>query len=853
MVSRNYHSVLAHYNGYWNAENKFNDGVAALAKSHDDKYDRILSVYQYGDANKAKAIYPQMDDAIKRVSLVIQRQTMYMKDKTGKAYHEHNRWIPKNWLLVGKCRFFKREYFNALETFQFMGGRYGKDEIRFDAFLWMLKVYNEMAYVSESENMIDFLKNDPAFPKRLKGDFEASCANYDLMTKNYDRAIEDLTKAIIFTKNRKTKARYNFILAQLYQKQGDFQRAGELYNKVARSNAPFEMTFNAEIASAMVLQANDRNGADVKKKLKKMGRDPKNSDYYDQIFYALGTIALREGDTPGAIDYFHKSTAASKANVNQKALSYLELGKIYFDRPEYKPAQMYYDSAVTFLTKDHPDYPLIMNKRNTLTKLIKNLNIIANEDSLQKIAGMTEGERNKLVDDIIKKEKEEKEAAKKKEIEEKNKFSNTVLQNSNGGNKDYNKDNTGGWYFYNNATVSFGLTEFLKKWGNRKLEDDWRRSSKMSALDGGKEELETVDAVEKDTANGKDSAKTATAMREKYLKNVPINSKLIEASNQKIVDAYYTIGLIYKEQFNDYLEAIKAFETMNKRFPENKYLIPAYYNLYRINLAIKNQERADYYKNLILSKYPDSEFARLINNPNYVADKENTDKSLNTYYESTYTAYVGKQYQEVINRKFASDTLFPGNVYKPKFDYLKSLSVGHLKDVDVFENSLKNIVRDYPKDSVSNAAQEILDYIARMKGKTTSTSVDSAKNVTYIFNPDSVQYYVLSFPNKSVSAIALQSKVQDYLSKYYGTVTFNVNTTFLDQNTQIIVVKEFGDSMKGMDFFNGIRNNEEIFSEYKSVQFTQFLVDANNYSLLYGNKDLLKYMTFFNNNYLKAK
>ncbi len=853
IVSRNYHAVLAHYNGYWNAENKFNDGVETLEKAHEDRYDRILSIYQYGDANKAKSIYPAMDDAIKRVSLVIQRQTMYMKDRSGKAYHEHNKWIPKNWLLFAKCQFMKREYFNCLETCQFMGGRYGKDEIRYDAFLLMLKVYNEMSYVSESDNMIDFLKNDPGFPKRLKGDFAASCANYYIMTKDYEKATEELTKAIIFTKKRIKRARYTFILAQLYQHQGNNERAGELYDKVTRMNAPYELSFNAEISSAMVSQGNSPNSERIKKKLKKMARDIKNSDYLDQIYYALAGIEMKEGNTTGAIEYYHKSINSSLKNTNQKALSYLELGKIHFDRPEYKPAQMYYDSSITFLAKDHPDYPLIFSKRNTLTKLIKNLNIIAYEDSLQKVAGMSETERNKMIDGIIQKEKDEKDAAKKKEQEEKEKNANTVLSNKNNGNNNQQNDVQGGWYFYNPSTVSFGYSEFLKKWGNRKNEDDWRRSSKVSSLAGNNEELETTDVVEKDTSSSKDSVKTAAALRAKYLKNVPVGDKALEASTARIIEAYYTIGLIYKEQFKDYGESVKTFETLINRYPNNSYLVPTYYNLYRINLSIKNQERADYYKNLILSNYPDSEFARLIKNPNAEQENKSTENRLNSYYEDTYMAYTGGQYGNVIQRKYASDSLFPGNALKPKFDYLRTLSIGKTKDINAFETALKNIVQDYPKDSVSVQAKMILDYIAKLKGNVSGSPDGSKNNVPYVFNPDSAHYYVVSFPNKTVDAMVIKTKVQDYLTKYYSTNTFDVSSLMLDANSQILVVKEFGDNSKGMDFYNGIVNNDEVFGEYKTVKLSQFMIDAPNYKIFYGDKDLSKYMTFFTANYLKGK
>jgi tetratricopeptide (TPR) repeat protein len=855
ILSRNYHALLARDNGYFNAGNKYNDAVAKLEKSHDDKYDRVLSIYKLGDATKAKAIYPDMDVVIKKVSFVIQKQTMWFKDKNGKEYKEHNRWIPQNWLLLGKARFYKREYLNAIETFQFIGGRYGKTETRFDAFLWMLKTYNELAYVSESQNMIDFLGNDPQFPKRLKGDFYASCANYDLMTNGEDKAVEDLTKSIVFTKKRLVRARYIFILAQLYQKQGNNKKAVQLYDKVVSMNPPYELGFNAEINSALLSDANSKNSLAAKKKLIKMSKDYKNADYLDQIYYALAGISLKEGNRDEAIDYLHKSIKASKANLNQKGLSFLALGKIYFDIPEYKKAQQNYDSCIAFLPKDHPDYTVILAKRNNLTKLIRNLNIIAHEDSLQKVAGLTEAQRNALVDSLVQQEKDDKAAEKKKELEDKNKVVNgNFVQNQN------QKDNQGGqWYFYNSSLISMGFSEFQKKWGNRKLEDDWRRSSKVDKFSTSPDStLETADVIDKDTTTAKDSSNSDIAARERFLKNIPINDKALEASNAKIAEAYYSIGLIYKEQFNDYLEAIKAFETLNTRFPDNKFLLPAYYNLYRTNLSIKNQERADYYKNLILSKYPDSEFANLIKNPDYVKDKETSVAALNAFYEETYTAYLGGKYDEVRRRKIMADSLFPENQYKPKFDYLQTLSIGKTSDIgdlSEFSRSLKSIVRDYPKDSVSVQAQQILDLIAKMKSKQGGTWIDSIKQValdTFTFRPDTIQFYVIAFPNKALDANQLKSKFTDYIKKYYSSSGLTVMNLFLDANTQMLVVKKFSNKWKGMDFFYGIKLDEDPLKGFSDVQFTSFMIDEHNYGLLYKEKDLSKYVDFFNGNYLKS-
>src|SRR6185436_12951646 len=113
----------------------------------------------------------------------------------------------------------------------------------------------------------------------------------------------------------------------------------------------------------------------------------------------LAGIAQKENHEQEAIDYLNLSVKASTTNVNQKAISYLELAKIYFARPDYRKAQAYYDSTITYLSNDHPSYSEILSKRNSLTKLIKYLHTIEAEDSLQQLSKLSIAEREKLITD----------------------------------------------------------------------------------------------------------------------------------------------------------------------------------------------------------------------------------------------------------------------------------------------------------------------------------------------------------------------------------------------------------------------------------------------------------------------
>ena len=69
------------------------------------------------------------------------------------------------------------------------------------------------------------------------------------------------------------------------------------------------------------------------------------------------------------------------------------------------------------------------------------------------------------------------EKAREKEKQESNRIRQQAVFDNNknsGRGQQFGSNTSGGkWYFYNPATLSFGFSEFQKKWGKRKLEDDW--------------------------------------------------------------------------------------------------------------------------------------------------------------------------------------------------------------------------------------------------------------------------------------------------------------------------------------------------------------------------------------------
>jgi len=419
----------------------------------------------------------------------------------------------------------------------------------------------------------------------------------------------------------------------------------------------------------------------------------------------------------------------------------------------------------------------------------------------------------------------------------------------------------GGWYFYNPNAISFGLNEFLKKWGNRKNEDNWRRSSKQLAISENPEEEEKIDSTLILAALQRDSLRALSndKRKEAYLKAIPVSEESKKQSDDKIIEAYYNAGLIYKEQLNNPKEAAEDFETLLKRYPENKYKLATYYNLYRSYLTLKDSVKADYYKDILMSKYPDSEYSKIIMNPNYFKENQKKTAILQVFYENTFRAYQNGQYEAVIERKSQADSLFPPNALTPKFEFLKALAIGKTKPLPEFEASLKYVAAKYPKDSVSMRAQEILDFINKPNAKevkqdSVKASVISKQPVVeFVYKQDTLHYVMIVFPNGMINANDLKGKISEFNNQYYNTSNYEISNAFLGNTQQFILVKTFNNDEEALDYYNALLESETVFEGIPISILSRFVITPSNMLLMMANNDSGTYEAFFKKNYLKTE
>jgi tetratricopeptide (TPR) repeat protein len=836
-IGKIYHDITAHYNGYFNAKLKIDNTERQNDKSFQDRYDDILPVFKLAkedsEAKSGKSAGNQtMDEAIKKASLVVQR-------------HEQSKWIDDCYFEIGRAYFYKKDYFTAAETFQFAAGRYKDKEVGDKSYIWLIKCYIILKKYPQAESVINIALASETFPKKYISELFATVAWYYIDKKNYAKAVEYLEKATVIQKNKNKRARYTYITAQLLEKINEEGKAGVKYLQVVKLNPAYDLLFNAKINSARLVQRSSISSKkNLEKEFIKMLSDPKNKEFRDQIYYSLGLIYEKEEEEEKMINAFKSSASSSLNNLSQKGLAYFKLANIHYDLERYQISQMYYDSASAFLPKTNQDYEFVNKRKTSLTKLVENLIIIQREDSLMRLARMPESARIAYVENVIKKEKEEK----KRQLEEEKRIAEQALNNISRTNDGLTKNTTNAnagstWYFYNQNSIGLGNADFVKKYGRRTLEDNWRRSNKesfasLNATNNG----EVFDEEKGNAENKNDDA----ALKKKYLANIPTTPASISASADKMVKAYYNIGQFYREEIINLKESIKAYETCVSQFPDNKLLPEIYFNLFRLYADINNRSQSEYYKNKILSNFPNSLIAKVILDPSYISESKANDLAAQHFYDNIYDAYKNGSYEAVFSSKSRIDTQYLNTSIAPKYYYLYALTQNKVNGQVSFETSLQKLLNDFPSSDAANMAREHLKKIEEQKNPELK-KIREEDPVNFEFEKKA-KYSVMISTDLSVLRDTKNNLVR-FNNTEFSLKSLRINSELLGDKEQLILIDNFEDASSAHEYINALNKKLNEIVKLKANTYVISFISERNLKTLRESKAIKKYIQFYNGNY----
>ena len=853
-TTRFYHGLTARYNIYFNGYESFKAGHLKVINGHTDDYGELLQVFENSDPASVSMCSSDMDKAIQKASKLISLKSITarpeIKDKKKSVpaetdllnRKEYNEWVDDSYLLIGRSRFYKHEFNEAAAVFSYCITEANDPLIRKESSVWLARIYNETGKYIDSYRVLNELDVTDEKSRPLKAMYFTTLADLFIRQKKYSDAIDPLTRSLDLVSGKRTKYRLKYLLAQLNELTGNTARATSLYRDVVKMNPPYDVEFNARINIAGVFDVNSGNPGEIRRELERMLKDSKNQDFHDQIYYALADLSMKGGNEKEALEFFRKSASAPSSNQNQKFRSYLALADYFYKKQDFIKAGKYYDSTVFFMNQKHPDYQVLKTKSQDLNTVVSQLVIVQTEDSLQKVAAMSESERNALISSIISEIKEAEASGKNTYYSDR---FNMGQYYENERRFQGNIEQEGKWYFYNQAALTFGRTEFRRRYGDRKLEDNWRRANKATVSSA-----QAVSGAEENGQNKTDTAKAVMDYKspEFYLKNLPLNDTLLAASNERIASAYLNAGKAYAEKIADRGRATESFEALLKRFPANELIPEALYSLYQVNKD-SNTPVAESYRQRLLEKYPSTEYAKILSDPDYYEKKLADIKMAGQMYGEAYKAYSTENFTAAISIVDEALDKYSQDMLAPKFLLLRAYSVARTTDERTFRDELNKLIKTWPDSEESKKAGEIIAYLNQ---KLPELKVEEEKEIAkelFIADTASTHVFALIINDPAFNINLATFDVISYNIDNYTNKNYRTEGTLVDNKYIIIVVSGFSGYTQTLDYYNTFKTEKLVRNSSGSNMYT-FIISSNNLNVLTKDKNPDRYLLFFKENYL---
>ena len=845
-ATRHYQAFITRYNIYYNGDKHFRETLHDMETNYEDDYSQLLFMHPaearanqsapqpQGDFNRSiekgqKAI--QLRSIKKRParrggSLTPEQRAWYKRD-------EYNPFLHNAWLLMAKGQYFNSDFAGAASTFFYITRHFTwLPDVVTEAELWQARSYIGMGWLFEAEVILNRIKPDRLTSKALRGLYDFTMADWCIRSNKYEESLPYLRGAIKDASGAQ-KTRLRFLLGQILARLGRREEAYRAFHEAGSSpSAPYRTKFNARIKQSEVY-----TGADIEpevKALRRMLRYDRNKDFQDQIYYAIGNLYLSRGDTARAIENYVLAAEKSTRNGIDKALSQITLGGLYFQQRRYDLAQPCYAEAVPLLPQDFPDIKNLRRRSDVLDELAVYSQNVTLQDSLLRLAAMTPEQRlevvNRIIEDLKKREREEAEAAAREEY-----MANQAAQGSNlnQGTSSapnsfvINSDNS--WYFYNTATRNAGKTEFQRRWGARKLEDNWRRRNKSQfnadEFNAGIGEEETEEeqtaAEETDTVSPEQAEAASHASDphypEYYLAQIPETDEQKAVAHEIIQEGLYNMGVILKDKLEDYPAARAQFARLLKDYPDNVYRLETYYNEYLMYMRENYPDRAETYRQLILRDFPDSPYGQALVNPDYIANLRDMDRNVAELYERTYEAYLDNRNGAVHDAYNRMVEMYPLSKTMPKFMFLHALAYVTENRPDDFNAVLRELLERYPETDITPIASAWLKGMARgralhagsgnMRGMiwdlrlSNDSTLTAQGDAAFTLSPDDRQLLVMTFATDEVSSNALLYEIAGHNFKSFVVKDFDLEQLNFGR-LGMIVIRDFA----SMDELNHYRS-----------------------------------------------
>lgn len=700
--------------------------------------------------------------------------------------------------------------------------------------VWLARTYVARDDYSGAERILSRISNNGIENEDILRELPVIYADIRLKQKRYKEAIPYLMEAIDLTKKKDLRARYNYILGQIHTYNNEYDKAAQHFAVAEKNGKKFDLKFSSKLNRMKCsIQSGNTTLEEAEREFEKMLNQDKYIDQRDQIYFTLGELDVTRGDIASAEKNFSAAIAANTSNPKIKAVAYSTLANILFDREEYLRSYTYLDSTLQVAQPKTSLWTEATDKSQKLKDIVPNIVTIMESDSILAMRSMSKDEIRALAEANVEKEAKDETSKKEASMEDKVKNSkirkNTLVANST-------------FPFYNASIADRGKNEFVNRWGSVRNVDNWRVAA-LSQNDGGDNALgdETDDDTDVEEAIEKEIVKIQSS--------IPYDEERAGSIERKMEVAMFTLGSRYRTNLKNFAKSAEVHEKLLNRFQQSIFKRDAYYYLYLNYKDLGKVSLADKYKNKLLSEYPESELAMLIKNPENIKKANHEQQEGDNFYQATYALYEQGNYQQVIDNAELADKNYGVSFdLKPKFDFLKAMSLGSTQGKDVYINALKNYVSKYKDTPEGIKASELLRILNG--GDPTPVKVKGVGS-DFVFE-DGIHYFCIITYNASDKDVrGLKSKLAKYNRKYFKVDRLRVNDVMvnIEDNTTMVYVQKFENIIKALAYLEEYdRKKDEVMSGESYFSYP-CIINQKNYRKILSDQSESAYAEFFNEHY----
>ncbi len=949
LVGTKFHDLTARYNGYFNAKELYKESKLLLEESHQDNFNRILSIYPFEAVEDPNSVEADMDKAIEKVTKV-------------SSIHHISKWVDDCYVLMGKAQYLKGDYESAQETFEYFiddfnpkdpdsrvyetpdrredakarkkeqererkikqeerekaqkekekerdrikkerkKSRNKKDKKRtkktdaekqaeiaakenkergnkiegiasssdeipinedeaylasiekskaenkkkadnpfeggflkhrpsyYEGMLWLSKSYIKREKWLDAKYYLDRIEEEGFASKEVLNEVPVVRADMLLKMKDYNAAQKALLLAIEKSSDKRKNARLTFILAQLYQMKGDAEKASATFEQVDDYKASFEMQLHAQMNQLKnAWAANTLMSKEAIKKLNKLAKDSKNEPYKGSIYFTQAEILLADGDETEALEHFNK--ALQHSNSTNKTEIYYRLASLFLSRERYVDSKNYFDSTLTIMNKKDERFSTVKRFANNLSSIANNIILIDTKDSLLRLAALSPEEQRKIAEATA-----QREAEKKRESQQEALNINTTTTILSGNSK---------FFAYNPSSIQKGRQDFVKRWGTRVLEDDWRRSNKTSSI---------IDQEEEGAIIEEELKEDLTVEIEKLLRGIPNSPAEKNNANEILEKAYFELGTGYRTYIENFEKSNKTLKSLISKYPQTEYRVEAYYFIYLNYLDLDEQGNAQEYYNKILAEFPQSAFALYLKDPTNKNALLTPEKQIEIYYENTYREFENGNYKLVFDRlEKAREEYGQEHHMIPKYDLLRAMSIGNISGQNEYINALRGVILKHNNTPEQTYAKEMLRFL-----RGDEEAFDEGDNQSdlseFKIENDKLHYIIVLLYNGNGNDVNnIKKDLNAYNESKFSDWRLRSTSMYLNQEKKVhlILLRRFADREQAMEYYNQYQANPDEFLDPDKYSYDVFAINQLNYRQVITKKSANSYRRFFEKEYLK--